>query len=185
MADIQRYLNLITSEHSDKPKFRSMLTAMLNKCDIGLDIDAAFDIDNTVGAQLDIIGQILGASRYLTFQPTDGSSSVLSDENYRSLLKAKIILNQWNGQTETLSDALSVWSPSVFFSVKDNQNMTMDVYAVGTNQLQKEMIANGYVVPKPAGIEVNYTISNEPVFAYDLLTNTLKGYESGLWIGGE
>lgn len=182
MADITRYLNLITSEHSDKPKFRSMLTALLNMIDIDLDVDTAFDIDNAVGAQLDVLGVILGLNRTLTFQPTDGSSPILNDENYRSLLKAKIIINQWNGQMETLTDALNSWNPSVYFTVKDNQDMSISIVAVGTNDLQKELISNGYVVPKPAGVQIKYTMSDVPVFAYGPSTSTLSGYGAGTWV---
>jgi hypothetical protein len=182
MADITRYLSLITSEHSDKPRFRSMLTAVLDKIDIGVDVDKAFDLDNAVGIQLDILGQILGLSRYLTFQPSDGTSSVLSDGDYRSLLKAKIILNQWNGELDTLTDAIQKWNPSVYFVVKDNQDMTVDILAIGTNELQKELISNGYVVPKPAGVKINYSMSTLAVFTYDSDTATLTGYDTGSWI---
>lgn len=182
MADINRYLNLITSEHSDRPKFRATVTAALNKADIGIDFVDAFDIDTAVGVQLDLIGAVLGLDRKLSFQPTDGSSSILADGDYRSLLKAKIVLNQWDGTMETLTDALARWNASIYFVIKDNQDMTMDVIAMGTNQLQKELIVNGYVVPKPAGVKINYSMSTTALFAYDSITSTLAGYDSGSWL---
>lgn len=182
MADIDRYLNLITSEHSDKPKFREMLSELLGKIDLDTDVDNAFDIDNAVGKQLDMLGIILGLNRTLNFQPSDGSSPVLDDNNYRLLLKSKIIINQWNGQLETITDAFNSWNPSVYFTVHDNQDMSINVIAVGTDDLQKELIANGYVVPKPAGVQINYTMSDVPVFAYGTSTNTLQGYGTGTWV---
>lgn len=182
MADITRYLKLITSEHSGKPKFTGLLTSVLEKADIAVDFDSAFDIDTAVGVQLDVLGIILGVSRILNFQPSDGSSSILIDNDYRSLLKAKIIMNQWNGELGTLSDALSSWDPSLNFVIKDNQNMTADILVLGTNDLQKELITNGYVVPKPAGVEFNYSMSATAVFAYDTNTDTLTGYDTGSWI---
>jgi hypothetical protein len=181
MADITRYLNLITSEHSDKPKFKSMLTNVLDEIDIGVDIDGEFDIDNAVGVQLDIIGEILGLSRVLTFQPSDGSA-LLNDDDYRSLLYAKIILNQWDGSMETLTDALLKLDTSLYFIVKDNQDMSLDVTAIGTDQLKKELLSNGYVIPKPAGVRINYTMSETVVFAYDSDTSALAGYDIGSWV---
>jgi Protein of unknown function (DUF2612). len=182
MADIERYLKLITSEHSIKPKYIATVTAVLESVDIDVDIDAAFDIDNALGKQLDILGIILGLNRTLAFQPTDDSSPVLNDDNYRDLLKAKIILNQWDGCMETLADALTAWSPSVYFTVKDNQDMSISVIAVGTNQLQKDLISNGYIIPKPAGVQIKYTMSDVPVFAYGTNSDTLKGYGAGTWV---
>lgn len=182
MADITRYLNLITSEHSDKPKFRAMMTNILDKIDIGVDIDREFDIDNAVGVQLDIIGTILGLSRVLTFQPSDGASAVLNDNDYRSLLYAKIVLNQWDGSMETLTDALLKLDTSLYFIIKDNQDMSLNITVVGTDQLKKELISNGYVIPKPAGVRINYTISETAVFAYDSSSNALAGYDTGSWV---
>lgn len=182
MADIERYLKLITSEHSVKPNFMAFLTSALEKVDIAVDFDSAFDIDSAVGIQLDILGIIIGLNRRLSFQPSDGSSSILSDYNYRSLLKAKIIMNQWNGELGTLADALESWNPSLNFVIKDNQNMTVDVLVLGTSDLQKELILNGYVVPKPAGVTFNYSISETTVFAYDSNTLTLAGYDTGSWV---
>lgn len=61
------YTDLITSEHSDKPKFMATvgavtgavanITALINS------IPAAFDLDNAVGAQLDIDGLWIGQDR--------------------------------------------------------------------------------------------------------------------------
>ena len=182
MADIARYLNLITSEHSDKPKFRALVSSTLSKIDISdLNVDNAFDIDSAVGAQLDVLGEILGLDRVLTFQPTGGISSVLGDSDYRSLLKARIILNQWNGTLETLADALLKWDSYVQFSVLDNQDMSMDIIVVGANQFQTEIISHGYVIPKTAGVKINYSISDTVIFAYDLDAGTLGGYDTGKW----
>jgi hypothetical protein len=159
-----------------------MLIALLSMIDINLDVDAAFDIDNAVGAQLDVLGVILGLNRTLTFQPTDGSSPILNDENYRSLLKAKIVLNHWNGSMETLTDALNTWNPDINFAVKDNQDMSFNVAVLGASTLQKEIIEHGYVVPKPAGVSIIYSFSSSVIFAYDNKTGTLDGYDAGTWV---
>jgi hypothetical protein len=56
--------------------------------------DAAFDLETAVGFQLDVIGQYVGLSRLLTFQPAGGLSPILDDDMYRILLKAKISKNR-------------------------------------------------------------------------------------------
>lgn len=181
--DVERYLKLITSEHSNKVRYVKLITAVLKKVDLTyLNVDEDFDLDYAVGLQLDIAGIILGISRNLTFQPSGGLSSVLNDNDYRALLKAKITINQWNGTMETLTDALTNWSPNVYFAVKDNQDMTVDIIAVGANELQKELIANGYIIPKPAGVRFNYNLSDDVIFAYDADTSTLDGYDTGTWL---
>jgi hypothetical protein len=182
MADITRYLSLITSEHSDKPHFRALLTDVLQKIDVAMDIDSAFDLDNAVGIQLDVLGLVMGLNRTLMFQPSGGTSSVLTDSDYRKLLKAKIVLNQWSGTMETLTLALNTWNSSINFSIKDNQDMSIDVVVVGTNTLQKELIENGYIVPKSAGVRINYAMSEDVIFAYDFDTGTLAGYNTGKWL---
>lgn len=63
----EEYLNLVTSEHREKPKFAAMI-----QLDVGVpvrvqDLLAAmiplFDVDLAVGQQLDVIGQWAGISR--------------------------------------------------------------------------------------------------------------------------
>lgn len=181
MSDITRYLSLITSEHSDKPRFRALLTRVLEKIDLSVNIDNSFDLDTASGVQLDIIGLLLGLSRTLTFQPLGGISPLLSDTDYRSLLRAKIILNYWDGTLENLALAINSWNPYVNFSIKDNQDMSLEVAIVGATPMQQALIENGYVIPKPAGVSINYIASDTVIFSYDSDTPMLSGYGTGNW----
>ena len=103
MIDISTYLNRITSEHKNKPKFMELVKARLEPfidlCELLEDIDKSFDLDTASGAQLDIIGQYVGVSRLLDFQP-NSADSLLPDAYYRMLLKARISLNNWDGSIE-------------------------------------------------------------------------------------
>ncbi len=69
---------------------------------VAIDIIKAFDLDTATGNQLDIIGIILGRSRQLYFQPPDNFSAILDDNAYRTLLRAKIVWNQWKGSIPEL-----------------------------------------------------------------------------------
>lgn len=156
---IQPYLDLITSQHNTKPKFMTWLSSTLSivNDNIGMTstIPSTFDIDNAVGVQLDVLGQILGRTRNLSFQPSNGESPTLSDDNYRIALKAKILINQWDG---TIPSIYNIWN-SLFsdltLNVIDNQDMTMSVVINGQiDPVINEMIAAGFIIPKPAGVSL-------------------------------
>lgn len=182
---VQPYLDLITSEHKTKPNFIAWLTAALGTVNDGLSttesINATFDIDRAIGNQLDIIGQIVGRSRSLPFQPGDGSSPTLNDKNYRIALKAKIAQNQWDG---TIPSIYTIWNNSfsdLTMNIVDNQNMTMSVLIDSSGQIDPviiEMIAAGYIVPKPAGvglkiIEVSKVFENQYIAGWVTSNETL------------
>lgn len=187
MADIQKYIDLITSQHKDKPKFIAWLTAHLDIADDAkslLDaLDNYFDIDSAVGTQLDILGEKIGRARVLTFQPTDGSSPVLEDEMYRLILKAKIAQNQWDGTINQIYDLWYSIFDQVYLVLKDNQNMTLDVLILGlSTDLEKDLVANGYIIPKPQGVKINYAYSATEIFAYGMDNDNFKGYGEGYWL---
>jgi len=182
--EILDYLNLITSEHRSQPNFISFASIPLEtKMDIAaIDFIAAFDLDTAAGVQLDTLGVILGRTRTLKYQPSSGSPT-LSDDNYRLVLRAKILQNLWDGTTET---ALNDWQtifPSALLVIKDNQDMTMQVTVIGiTDTFIREMVSNGLVVPKPEGVGITYVFANSYVFGYGPETNIVKGYGQGEWV---
>lgn len=96
---IKKYVDNITSQHRDKPKFISWLTKSLTILDHAYQgtksIDINFDLDNAIGRQLDSLGIMIGRSRTLTFQPMHGRDPVLDDETYRLVLKTKVDINMW------------------------------------------------------------------------------------------
>lgn len=184
---IEYYMNLVTSQYRDSPNFLTWLQSNLLKFDDETNIidqmTAFFDIDSAVGAQLDILGQIIGQVRQVNFQPTDGSSPILDDTNYRVLLKAKIVKNQWKGQIEGLSAIWKVLFPDGDIIITDNQDMTMNVIIAGNTSLTtRDLVRNGYIVPKPEGVGINYFFSEVPIFAYDIEDNGFfGGYDIGNW----
>lgn len=154
------YTELITSQHRDKPKFRTLVGAV-SECfstvaALHLELVGKFDIDTAVGDQLDIIGQWVGLSRkiraallvYFSFDtaglgfdegnikgPFDTSTGLVSldDDTYRVMLKAKIGANHWDGTMPALTAVYSTafaGTGSSVFAV-DNQDMSMDFYIAG------------------------------------------------------
>jgi hypothetical protein len=154
------YLDLITSEHINKPKYKAWMTVLLTPfidiINLNDQIKRAFDLNTAVGVQLDTLGKILVLNRQVTFQPTDGSSPILNDDYYRMILKAKVVKNQWKG---TISNFYSFWN--VLFQDQplrvyliDNQDMepAVVVWSSQVTQMVQDLLANNYLIPKPAGL---------------------------------
>lgn len=187
------YLNLIPSQYRLQPKFMKWLEAGIQKLQdsnsTAQEIISNFDLDTATGVQLDIIGKLIGRSRQLDFQPRADVSSVLDDDYYRLLLKAKIVWNQWKG---TLPELYTAWQeifPNGNLLILDNQDMSMEVIVSGDfSVLEKDLIYNGLVVPKPEGVRINYIIiaqnADVPIFSYGYDNEFLGGYTTN-WIKEE
>lgn len=189
MANVQPYLDLITSQHRTKPNFMTWLEAGLKPVDAlettaGL-TDVAFDLDTAAGYQLDILGLILGLSRKLNFQPTSGSD-VLDDGYYRLCLKAKIVKNQWNGTRASLEQTVKQIFPLGALEVIDNQDMSVDIYLLNPGETDPyliELLKHEYLIPRPEGVLYNYVIFNKPVFAWDKeLSAFYGGWNQADWM---
>ena len=164
---IDKYLDNITSQHRDKPKLIAWLSSSLNIIDhayiMTKNMDNDFDLDNAIGKQLDILGQIIGRKRTLTFQPLNGHNPVLDDETYKLVLKAKVAMNMWDGKIES---AYEIWNNifnDIGLQLQDNQDMSLTAYITGyVNQIRQDLIQHGYIVPKPEGVRINY-IGRTPI----------------------
>lgn len=210
------YTKLITSEHAGQPKFTAMVAAVSatfgGAFDMLESLPAAFDLDVALGAQLDAVGLWVGLSRYVNtplnvyfsldttglgfdqgswkgpYDPTQGLVA-LDDATYRTMIRAKIGANHWDG---TLPSFVSIWQQvfagtgATLFAV-DNQDMTMDVYLVGTTPpaVMLGLLKNGYMPIKPAGVHINgYTkasVDNTPLFGFDVQNQYVAGFDTGSW----
>lgn len=164
MRDVDGYLDLVSAWHRGKPRFAATLRALMQAvadCRAQIaGIPAAFDLDDAIGAQLDVIGQWVGLSRYLDsriegvyfawdtaglgweqgtwqglYDPTEGVVR-LDDETYRKLLRVKIAANQWDGTTPGAVAILNgvfegTDTPDARFYIEDHQDMSMLVGIAG------------------------------------------------------
>lgn len=175
MIDISTYLNRITSEHKNKPRLIELVKARLEPfidlCELLEDIDKSFDLDTASGAQLDIIGQYVGVSRLLDFQP-NSADSLLPDAYYRMLLKARISLNNWDGSIEGIKNIWGTVFPEYEIQIVDKQDMTMEARIIGLETLfENELVQHGYITPKPMGVLIDYSV----VFSIKLDTRLFIG----------
>ena len=183
---ISYYTSLITSQYQSSPNFLAFVTMLLKKFDdvtnCLLDFTEAFDLNTAVGVQLDSLGQILGISRTLPFQPTGGLNPLLGDSDYRTLLLAKVYLNLWNGEADALQPLWQNIFPGGRIVIDDAQNMSATIVLSGTfTALAQQMITNGMIIPRPAGVLYNYTFAELPIFGFDLNNGFVAGFDVGHW----
>lgn len=176
----------MTSEYSPgpSPQFNQWLAAVLSIAnDISsclASITQAFDLDFAIGVQLDVLGQIVGVSRTVNFQPSNGVSPILDDTTYRILLKATIAQNQWDG---TIGSLYPVWDqlfPGGKISIVDNQNMTATILVTGAfTSIIQDLIINGLIVPRPQSVAYTFVFGTLPFFGCDSNNAFVAGIDVG------
>ena len=180
------YLKLITSEYAQSEKFNSYVESFLKlispDVDNYNDFNILFDLETASGDQLDKIGELVGIGRKL---PTDDPRipSVLPDDIYRMIIKAKIYKNHWNGTREGMDKIFKEFFPDLPYEIVDNQDMSYTVTIINPNVTETflALITGGYILPKPAGVRVNYTILDSTLFGWDSETQFIDGWDKGKW----
>ncbi|AEF45904.1 hypothetical protein SerAS12_2785 [Serratia sp. AS12] len=185
-----KYTSKIPAYNSQFPKYfdtvNATTEAFSRQQDSTRAIAPAFDLDDAVGVQLDVIGLWVGRGRrirapavnhYFSFDDPElgfnlgswkgrydtGDAYIdLDDDTYRTVLRAKIGANNWDGTVETLPAILSAIYPDggIAISFTDNLDMSMTITARGAAipAITKEIIRQGYLSIKPMGITVNYEV---------------------------
>jgi len=184
---VNDYIALITPQHRSKPKYIAWLTVAVNMIidaqNFILSLDAAFDVDNAVGAQLDVLGQILGLNRLLNFQPSSGSA-LMPDSYYKVALKTKILSNTWDGTRESYQKMIDTLFPDDQAIIFDNQDMSIIIlYASGAaDTYMLELFAHGYLFPRPSAVSATYLPPSGKLFGYGYDNAAISGYGVGHWI---
>jgi hypothetical protein len=192
--EISYYQGLITSEYQNSTNFKDFLTEMLTilddvssladglVVDFDLDLSTSSPLTGAIGDQLDILGEIIGQSREMVFEPTGGVSPILDDDTYRVLLKAKILENHWDGRLLSLNQAWQDLFPGGTIAVADNQNMTLDVIITGEfSSIIVDLITNGLIVPRPQGVLMTINFGSVPYFGFDINNSYIAGFDTGKW----
>ena len=139
--------------------------------------DANLDLSQAVGAQLDVLGVILGQPRTVSFQPSDSVSPVLDDATYRLLLQATVYRNHWNGLLQSLRTIWNNLFPSGVLLFTDNQNMTVNFYiAAPFTSIIQDLISNSLIIPRPQGVLYAYSFAELPLLGFDFENATISGW---------
>jgi hypothetical protein len=188
MPDSTYYSRLVTSEYQPSANMLAWLGVNLQPFQDALaclaDFGPAFDINLAVGPQLDILGAIIGQSRTVGFQPSEGVSPVLDDATYRFLLKARIIQNHCDGR---IGSVLAMWGllfPGGLLTIQDHQDMSVSLYVSGAfTSIMKDLISNGYIVPRPQGVLYNFSFPTLPMLGFDRNDDFVAGVDLGHFAG--
>lgn len=175
----------IYAEYRNKPKAVAWYAITRELAD---EIDAAaqavrgsYDIDNNVGAQLDVIGRIVVADRNFLgstplvvsqfgdvgaeFGDTDavfselsiGTDSQMSDDFFRLVIRAKIIKNNSDATIESILDGVTFLVPNAdVVRVIDGEDMSFSIEFQGNiTDLERWALLNAKLIPKPQGVRFN------------------------------
>lgn len=216
MADLNDYTALITSEHRDMPRFAATVAAvvqpLVDQMNLLASMPGKFDLDAAVGAQLDDVGRWVGVSRrirtpltgiYFSFDiaglgfdqgiwkgpfDPDTSLTVLDDDTYRLVIRAKIGANHWDGTLEQSAAILnSIFDADTHVFIEDHQDMSMTIGIAGKVPPATflALLSGGYIPLKPEGVRVNYTIvttvDGSPLFGFDMSNQLVAGFDVGAW----
>lgn len=186
------YLNVVTSQHRDKPKFVSVVSAYLDKVQEVVDclesFDEEFNLQKASGAQQDVLGKILNVSRTLQFG-SSYSDGILNDEDFYLVLQGQVAKNNWDGTLQGLYNLWESFFPETPIMIIDYQDMTADIYLMQRlSDLQMELLENELLIPKTLGVTINYFEVDKPIFAYEttdpyVIGDIYAGYNFGYYIG--
>lgn len=152
--------------------------------------DFVFSVfDACVGNQLDILGEIVGQKRNVYFKedpdmspPEEAENYSFTDDEYRIILKNKIVINHWDGKAASLQTAWNSLFPGGSITIQDNQNMTVDITISGMlTNIFIRAIKNDYVVPRPQGVQYTYHYGDLPFFGFDRDDDFVSGFDRGNW----
>lgn len=180
------YLKLITSEYAESPKYNSYVEAFLKMLDPAIScatsFDEIFNLNKAVGNQLDKLGMLVGITRELPFSDPD-VPSILPDVYFRKVIKARVYSDHWDGTMQGLANIIHEMYPDAIFQIVDGQDMSYQIIIIdpGSDPTFAALLFHGYIIPKPAGVRVNYTILDKPLFGYDSNTSFIKGWDLGTW----
>lgn len=176
----------IYAQYRDKPKAVAWYAIARQ---LGGSIEAAaqavrksYDIDNSFGEQLNVIGRIVVAPRSFVgafpmnpglFDLTDGDEfgddgamfsaltidqdGQLSDDLYRLVIKAKIIKNNGDATIENILDGMNFLLPHAdVLRVTDGEDMSFSIEFYGQiTELERFALLNAGLVPKPQAVKFN------------------------------
>lgn len=149
--------------------------------DAAQDVRTMYDIDGNFGAQLDIIGRIVVANRnFLASTPLTvsqfgdvdaefgdldavfselsiGTDSLMSDEFFRLVIRAKIVKNNSDATIESILNGVTFLIPGAdVVRVIDGEDMSFAIEFQGNiSDLERWALLNAKLIPKPQGVRFN------------------------------
>ena len=186
ISDYSKYLsNLLIIQYNDKPKATNTIKSIgqMFPIDLMLSVRDGFDIDTATGKQLDILSKYIVADRNYT--DSNNNPAVLTDEEFRILLKLKIIVNCGTSSLYGLETSLYDFFNNGIRVVEDkdaygNQTMSITYYIrsdwanIGLAAIQQD------ILPHPMGVGFNYNLAAQvKYFGFIEYTDLSHQYSTG------
>ena len=220
MPGVEEYVALVTSEHR-RPRFLALVAACVRpfadaQAALAM-LSEAFSVDTAIGAQLDAVGLWVGVTRQLQtplegvyfswgvagvgweegawkglYDPASGLSA-LDDDNFRRIIKARIVANHWDS---SVGMAYAAWriafadTHAHILVIPDNQDMSMSVGIAGIrpDAVFRALLLGNYIPIKPEGVRIRWyavTPDGGKLFAWDCQSEGLAGWggdkDGGRW----
>lgn len=172
------YSNLLILQYHNKPKAKATVEAVTSILPDELiqEVNNGFDVDTAVGKQLDVLGSVVGVDRsYID----NNEYKLLDDEDFRILIKLKIISNSSDFSHKSIDKALyDFFGNEIRMDSTGNMEMTYFVPKGKTNliiaAIQKE------VLPRPMGVRVAYINEyDKKFFGFCTYQNQQAIYKTG------
>lgn len=94
-----------------------------------------------------------------------GTGFSLSDSDFRTLIKLKILLNNSNFSNQNIDDnLLTIFGNDLYFI--DNLNMSLEYFATSALSLIIRVALSKNLLPAPMGVRINNIIQDEIYFGY-------------------
>jgi hypothetical protein len=123
---------------------------------------------------------LLGGTYLISFYSNLPGNPVLDDATYRLLLQARIAANHWNGQIDTL---IALWNklfPGGYIIVNTvgQPVMTVQILIAGAfTQIIQDLVLNGYILPRPQGVQYIITFVTLPIVGFDRSDAFIVGFD--------
>lgn len=143
-------------------------------------IKNVFNIDTADSFGLNIWGTILGVGR--PSYVDEGQTIDFSDEQYRRVLKGRILLMLSNGSVSSINAYLNYLFPDKPVFAVDYYDMSLNIVFYYTpDASEMAVIQMDGFLPRPAGVEVNYVIiPPDEVFGFD--GQELANFDNGAFL---
>jgi hypothetical protein len=216
VGTVAAWLSRVTSKFQSKPNFMNTVAVTVQPLADTLTqlslIPSLYDLDSAVGSQLDVVGEWVGITRYVQtpltgvyfsfdtvgvgfdqgtwFGPYDSTTGAtrLGDDTYRTLLRAKIAANHWDG---TKPGAYAAWAalfPATFdVLIQDTGGMHMAYALLGPtpDAVTLALFTQGYLSLKPSGVQIDAfmtpSVPSTPYFGFDAQNSSVSGFDVGAW----
>ncbi len=153
------YRDLLILQYRGKTKARDTIFALAKLAivdQLPLSVQDAFNIDTAVGVQLDVVGKIIGASRY----GRDFSGpATLDDTQFRAYILICVAQNVMGSSLEDVQLFLGAFFPGIIL-VFDHQDMRINYFfdsdAPSAELAEFFVMANR--LPRPIGVQMGATV---------------------------